>query len=259
MISFAGCTLQRNHVHPLQSNNKGMNTRHIPPEKAPPAGVLSILVLVAVTVNGFGLLLPIFLFLLTGDFFGKLFFTLFFLFIAIERFWFSLFTSKEKNPITVKQDWTFLVVGLTYSAMMYGTILELYLRKFSGYFLVSGVGLLLFLFSFLLRYWAVRTLGKQWGIHVEGDEQEGRHLVRTGPYRYVRHPIYLAAMLEVVGIPLFFNAFYTLVFALFVCIPLQIKRTYYEEKNSLEIFGGEYRQFMETTWAYWPWKKRNKK
>ncbi len=121
--------------------------------------------------------------------------------------------------------------------------------------LLTLVGFLLFAASFFLRYWAVRTLGKQWAIHVEGHEKEGRHLVRTGPYHYVRHPIYLAAMLEVMGIPLFFNAFYSLIFALLVCIPLQIKRTYYEEKNSLDLFGEEYQQFKETTWAYWPGKK----
>ena len=39
-----------------------------------------------------------------------------------------------------------------------------------------------------------------------------------------------------------FTALYS---ALLVCIPLQIKRTYFEEKNSLAIFGGEYQQYRE--------------
>jgi protein-S-isoprenylcysteine O-methyltransferase Ste14 len=139
--------------------------------------------------------------------------------------------------------------------MMYATIIELYVVNYKGYLLGSSAGFLLFAASFFLRYWAVRTLGKQWGIHVEGNEKEGRHLVRTGPYRYVRHPIYLAAMLEVAGIPFFFNSFYSLLFALLVCIPLQVKRTYFEEENSLALFGEEYRQYKKTTWAYWPLAK----
>jgi protein-S-isoprenylcysteine O-methyltransferase Ste14 len=236
-----------------------MKAKSLPSEHSSAARVLSTLVLFAIILNGLGLFLPVILFFLTNDFFGKLFFTSCFLLIGIERFWFSLFTSKEKNPVTVKQDWTFLVVGLTYSFMMYATIIEFYLRRYHGSFLITLAGFLLFTVSFLLRYWAVRTLGKQWAIHVEGHEKEGRHLVRTGPYRYVRHPIYLAAIFEVAGIPLFFNAFYSLIFALLVCIPLQIKRTYFEEKNSMALFGGEYQQYRKTTWAYWPMKKRSSK
>lgn len=213
------------------------------------------MVFFAVILSGLGLLLPVVLFFMFGDFAGKLFFTLCFLLIGIERFWFSLFTSKEKNPAAVRQDWTLLAVGLSYTLMMYATIIEFYIRAYQTNLPATFTGLLFFAISFLLRYWAVRTLGKQWGIHLEGKEKEGRHLVRTGPYRYIRHPIYLAAMCEVIGIPLFFNAFGSLIFALLVCIPLQIQRTYFEEKNSLAIFGREYQQYKTTTWAYWPWKK----
>ncbi len=68
------------------------------PGKDSASRFLSILVIVAVIINGLGLFLPVFLFFLTDDFTGKLFFTSCFLLIGIERFWFSLFTSKEKNP-----------------------------------------------------------------------------------------------------------------------------------------------------------------
>ena len=57
------------------------------------------------------------------------------------------------------------------------------------------------------------------------------------------------------GIPFIFNAFFSLVISLLACTPLIIKRTYFEEKNSLEIFGSDYRQYRETTWAFWPMKK----
>jgi methyltransferase len=51
-----------------------------------------------------------------------------------------------------------------------------------------------------LRYWSVATLGENWNtriIVVPGGEP-----VTSGPYRYIRHPNYLAVALEIVCVPL---------------------------------------------------------
>ncbi len=51
-----------------------------------------------------------------------------------------------------------------------------------------------------LRWWAVRTLGDRWStrvIVVPGDRP-----VTGGPYRWLRHPNYLAVILEVACLPL---------------------------------------------------------
>jgi methyltransferase len=60
---------------------------------------------------------------------------------------------------------------------------------------VSGV--LLFVASKALKYWAIRSLGERWTFRVlvvPGDA-----LVTTGPYRYVTHPNYIAVVGELVG------------------------------------------------------------
>lgn len=219
------------------------------------SNVLSFTAFLGTLLAVIGLLLPMILFMSTHTFDGKALFTMFFLAIAIERFWFSLFTSKEKNPLKVSRDWTFVAVGLAYTFMMYGTIIEFYFHRttIQSVFIISG--LLLFFNSLMIRYWAVKTLGNQWAIHVDSGDKTRRFLIKSGPYQYVRHPIYLAATLEVIGIPLFFGAFYTLIFSILVCIPFQIIRTYYEERNSIEIFGDEYRQYKKSTWAFLPIKK----
>jgi methyltransferase len=51
-----------------------------------------------------------------------------------------------------------------------------------------------------LRWWSIRSLGPSWNIraHVP-DEVEP---VTSGPYRYVRHPNYLALLLEFVALPM---------------------------------------------------------
>lgn len=51
-----------------------------------------------------------------------------------------------------------------------------------------------------LKVWSVRSLGDAWNVHasVPRDVEP----VTTGPYRYIRHPNYLALMLEFLAVPL---------------------------------------------------------
>src|SRR4029079_18221805 len=60
---------------------------------------------------------------------------------------------------------------------------------------VSGV--LLFVASKALKYWAIRTLGERWTFRV--FIVPDAPLVATGPYRYVAHPNYIAVVGELIG------------------------------------------------------------
>ncbi|GAC1657228.1 MAG: isoprenylcysteine carboxylmethyltransferase family protein [Candidatus Dormibacteraceae bacterium] len=51
-----------------------------------------------------------------------------------------------------------------------------------------------------LRWWAIRTLGKSWNVRaVVADDLEP---VTGGPYRWIRHPNYLALLIEFVALPM---------------------------------------------------------
>lgn len=58
-----------------------------------------------------------------------------------------------------------------------------------------------------LRYWAIATLGPRWNVRV--IVQPGLPVVTGGPYRWLRHPNYLAVVLEGVAIPLVQGAWLT--------------------------------------------------
>jgi len=61
--------------------------------------------------------------------------------------------------------------------------------------------------STAVRWWCATTLGKHWNprlIIVPGAE-----LVRSGPYRWVHHPNYMAVAAEVVALPLVHSAWLT--------------------------------------------------
>lgn len=58
-----------------------------------------------------------------------------------------------------------------------------------------------------LRWWCIRTLGAQWSTRVL--VVPGAPLVDTGPYRWLRHPNYVAVVVEGVALPLFHTAWVT--------------------------------------------------
>jgi methyltransferase len=51
-----------------------------------------------------------------------------------------------------------------------------------------------------LRWWAIRSLGWRWNVRV--IVVPGESFVRAGPYRFVRHPNYLAVIVEMLCVPL---------------------------------------------------------
>src|SRR5438270_1106805 len=51
-----------------------------------------------------------------------------------------------------------------------------------------------------LRLWSIRSLGPSWNVHAVVPAE--LHPVESGPYRYIRHPNYVAVILEFAAIPL---------------------------------------------------------
>lgn len=58
-----------------------------------------------------------------------------------------------------------------------------------------------------LRWWCIRTLGPQWNTRVV--VVPGMPLVQTGPYRWLRHPNYVAVVVEGFALPLVHDAWLT--------------------------------------------------
>ncbi len=63
------------------------------------------------------------------------------------------------------------------------------------------------LMSQALRWWCITVLGRQWNTRVV--VVPGLSRVRTGPYRWVRHPNYVAVVVEGAALPLVHSAWLT--------------------------------------------------
>nr|UXE45714.1 hypothetical protein Hi04_10k_c5202_00023 [uncultured bacterium] len=74
----------------------------------------------------------------------------------------------------------------------------------------------------VLRYWSILTLGRRWNTRVIVLPETSP--VVAGPYRYIRHPNYLAVCLELAALPAVHGLFFTsLVFSVANALLLRVR------------------------------------
>ncbi len=114
------------------------------------------------------------------------------------------------------------------------------------------VALLLALCGFLLAVagsalvvWSRRELGSAWSF--VPTVVQGTGLVTTGPYRLVRHPIYLGLVLVATGEALVFGSWPALMTVLCAIVPTFAWRARVEEKLLSRTFGETYEAYRQRT------------
>jgi methyltransferase len=78
-----------------------------------------------------------------------------------------------------------------------------------------------------LRWWCVASLGRRWNTRV--IVVPGLQLVARGPYRWIRHPNYVAVVAEGIALPLVHTAWITALVFTVLNIPLLAVRIRSEE------------------------------
>jgi methyltransferase len=104
------------------------------------------------------------------------------------------------------------MVGL-HSAFLVSCPLEVWLLGRPFVPLLAGSMLFLLVVAAALRWWVISTLDGRWTTRIV--VLPGVPPVTGGPYRFLRHPNYLAVILEIVSLPMIHSAWLTaLVFSL---------------------------------------------
>lgn len=106
-----------------------------------------------------------------------------------------------------QRHYRFLVV--LHTALLVGCVLEVVAadRDFVPWLGWSMLGLVVA--SQALRWWCIATLGRQWNTRV--IIVPGLPRVSSGPYRWLRHPNYVAVVVEGIALPLVHTAWITAV------------------------------------------------
>lgn len=109
--------------------------------------------------------------------------------------------------------------------------------------LALAVGLIIFLIGFALAVWARIYLGKNWGMPM--TQKQNPELVTSGPYSYVRHPIYAGILLMALGSFLEVNIYWLIVFI--IAAVLFIYSAVAEEKLMMKLFPKVYPSYKAKT------------
>ena len=107
------------------------------------------------------------------------------------------------------------------------------------------VGTILMVLGIVIRQWSIVVLGKFFSPTV--GIQKGQRIVRTGPYRLVRHPSYSGSFLIATGVGVSLQSWGAVLVILCILSLAFIYRISVEEKVLITEFGDEYVEYSRAT------------
>jgi methyltransferase len=101
----------------------------------------------------------------------------------------------------------FIAMSVMHTLFLFSCAAEAFFRPF--YTPLAIAAFVLVLLAQALRYWVIGTLGVRWNVRIVVFPNAP--LVATGPYRFLRHPNYVAVAVEIIALPLIHSGWVTAV------------------------------------------------
>ena len=117
--------------------------------------------------------------------------------------------------------------------------------------IVPCTGLCFIVFGLIIRWVSILTLRKYFTTNVV--IQNGHRIIKSGIYRFVRHPSYSGSIISFFGLGLVFVNWLSIII---LVVPITIafmKRIKIEERALENAFGEEYIAYCKSTWRLLPW------
>jgi protein-S-isoprenylcysteine O-methyltransferase Ste14 len=125
----------------------------------------------------------------------------------------------------------------------------LQVRLYPRFALFDGLGVCLTAAGIAFAIWARFYIGANWSSAV--TIKVGHQLVRTGPYAWVRHPIYSGILLALIGTALVRREPRGFLALIFLWLGFIVKSRM-EERYMRKTFGSEYDEYSRSTGALLP-------
>jgi len=113
------------------------------------------------------------------------------------------------------------------------------------------IGIIFYFIGLLLRYSGTFYLGQYFTRDVAVSKDQA--LISTGPYRKLRHPLYLGLFLLTVSVPLFFAQMGIFILATIIMGTVLNKRMKIEEQSMEDVMGEKYITWKNTRYRFIPW------
>jgi protein-S-isoprenylcysteine O-methyltransferase Ste14 len=169
-----------------------------------------------------------------------------------EMYWKS--AAKSASPAQSSESQTsrrtHLLLANAGFLLLYIPIPGLNQRFVIGTLVMRGLGLGIQAAFTLLAVWARRHLGFHWSGEI--TFKIDHRLVQSGPYRWLRHPIYTAILGMSVGAATVSGQSHA-IFGLVILFYAYWRKIRLEEVNLRKAFGLAYDEYSRDTWALIPW------
>lgn len=114
---------------------------------------------------------------------------------------------------------------------------------------IENLGIAITAAGLLFSIWARAHLGRNWSGNI--TVKVGHQLIRSGPYRWVRHPIYSGIILAMIGTAINKGQLRGLVAVVLLWIGFTVKSRI-EERFMAATFGPDYEEYQRGTGALIP-------
>ena len=153
---------------------------------------------------------------------------------------------KDRGSLVILLGLLWLGLGLNF--LLAAEVPSAALTWHRTYLFVMGV--VLILCGVALRWYAIFTLGKYFtrDVAVAADQP----VVRTGPYRLIRHPSYSGTFLTMLGVGLAMTNWASLLALFFCTVVGHLYRVHIEEEALSRTIGRSYLEYRRHTWRFIP-------
>jgi len=150
------------------------------------------------------------------------------------------------DRITTITAMTFVFLLLFYDLQWMGPLRNRF-APFTNW--MAWTGVVLTWAGIAVAVWARSCIGQYWSARV--TLKEDHQLIRTGPYRFVRHPIYSGMLLGVIGRALTLGT-WSGVLAIAIILVAHWRKALREESMLTREFGQEYSRYRRSTGFLFP-------
>lgn len=161
------------------------------------------------------------------------------------------FHSAIEKSLLVLMSLGLLIVPLIW---VFTTVLNDFKMEFPVWLRI--VGIVVSVVSLFYFRWIHKTLGTNWSPTLE--IRKGHELIKTGPYRTVRHPMYTQIWIWTIAQVLIVSNLFAGFSGIIVCAIFYFIRVPKEEQMMIEVFGDEYLKYIEQTGRVFPKLNRTK-
>jgi len=173
---------------------------------------------------------------------------------------------RRNEPSIVKREPRFWILGTIRFLLLLIWFVVFFLAEGYKYKLFSNssssfvsllelAGLILYTLGGFLILWARSTLGEWFATRLV--TKKGQRVIQEGPYKFVRHPIYVGGTLALWGLTLALNSLVTLLilaipFPIFLYVVARV-----EEKLLVSTFKGEYQEYQSKVSMFVPGARKS--